>query len=102
MSSVPPATAAPAPTDVLVATQAQLAGRGGTDDDDDNSVDAVAALVAEVHGLHREVVAMGVARVEQTVHGAVARGSRARGEFLAAVAEGMAGKAGVERRRIEG
>ncbi|KAF2765515.1 hypothetical protein EJ03DRAFT_385269 [Teratosphaeria nubilosa] len=54
----------------------------------------LAAQIAELQALRRRVCEACIRVLEQTVHGAVARGAKARAEFLAAVAEGMAKKMG--------
>lgn len=49
----------------------------------------VANLSSEVLAAHRELLETAVRVLEQTVHGSVARGVRARAEHLAVVARGM-------------
>lgn len=49
-----------------------------------------------LHDLYRQVLATSIRLLEQTIHGSVARGTKAKAEYLALVAEGMAKKLGVQ------
>lgn len=50
---------------------------------------ALADLASAVLATHRQLLETGIRILEQTMHGAVARGVRARAEHLAVVAKGM-------------
>lgn len=50
---------------------------------------ALAQEVAKLHELYRQVIQFSIRVLEQTIHGSVARGTKAKAEHLAVVAEGM-------------
>lgn len=50
---------------------------------------SLAQEAAKVHALNRQVIKTSIRILEQTIHGSVARGSKAKAEYLAAVAGGM-------------
>ena len=49
----------------------------------------IADLADQVHATHREIIEAAVRILEQTLHGSVARGMRAKAEHLAVVAKGL-------------
>lgn len=53
-----------------------------------------------LHELYRQVLTTAIRLLEQTMHGSVARGSRAKAEYLSLVAEGMAKKFNVQHRQL--
>lgn len=61
---------------------------------------ALAHSISALHDLYREVIAASIQTLEQSLHGAVARGTRARAEYLAVVAEGMSKKLGVQHAQL--
>jgi diphthamide biosynthesis protein 3 len=46
-------------------------------------------LVDQIQAVHREILEVAIRTLEQTMHGSVARGIKARAEHLAAVAKGL-------------
>jgi diphthamide biosynthesis protein 3 len=46
-------------------------------------------LADQIHAIHREILEVAVRILEQTMHGSVVRGIKARAEHLAAVAKGL-------------
>ena len=56
----------------------------------------LAQEASKLHGLYREIIEGSIRMLEQTIHGAVARGARAKAEHLATVAEGMDKKVRVQ------
>lgn len=56
----------------------------------------LAQEASKLHGLYRELIEGPIRMLEQTIHGAVARGARAKAEHLATVAEGMDKKVRVQ------
>ncbi|KAE9989505.1 hypothetical protein EG327_002628 [Venturia inaequalis] len=49
----------------------------------------ITELGEQIHGVYRELFEVSVRIIEQTLHGSVARGGKARAEHLASVAKGM-------------
>lgn len=49
----------------------------------------ITELGDQIHGVYRELFEVSVRIIEQTLHGSVARGGKARAEHLASVAKGM-------------
>lgn len=49
----------------------------------------ITELGDQIHGVYRELFEVSVRIIEQTLHGSVARGRKARAEHLASVAKGM-------------
>jgi F0F1-type ATP synthase membrane subunit b/b' len=49
-----------------------------------------------LHELYREIVETSIRILEQTIHGSVARGTKAKADYLACVTEGMNKKLGVQ------
>ena len=56
----------------------------------------LAQEASKLHGLFRELIEGSIRMLEQTIHGAVARGARTKAEHLATVAEGMDKKVRVQ------
>lgn len=56
---------------------------------------------AKVHALNRQITQHSIATLEQTIHGSVARGSKAKAEYLAIVAQGMSKKLTLQQRQID-
>ena len=52
----------------------------------------IVALACEVLNAHTACLDIGIRTLEQTIHGSVARGTRAQAEHLSTVAEGVGGK----------
>jgi diphthamide biosynthesis protein 3 len=46
-------------------------------------------LADQIQAVHREILEVAIRTLEQTMHGSVARGIKARAEHLAAVAKGL-------------
>jgi diphthamide biosynthesis protein 3 len=46
-------------------------------------------LADQIHATHREILELSVRILEQTIHGSVSRGIKARAEHLASVAKGL-------------
>jgi hypothetical protein len=53
-----------------------------------------------VHELYKQILASGIRLLEQTIHGSVSRASKAKAEYLAIVAEGMAKKLGIQHQQL--
>jgi hypothetical protein len=53
-----------------------------------------------VHDLYKQILATSIRLLEQTIHGSVSRASRAKAEYLAIVAEGMAKKLGIQYQQL--
>lgn len=53
-----------------------------------------------VHDLYKQIYITSIRLLEQTIHGAVSRASKAKAEYLAIVAEGMAKKLGVQHQQL--
>lgn len=62
----------------------------------------IATAASELHAQDREVLRKSIAILEQTIHGAVARGSKAQADYLSTVAEGMSKKLALQRHQIDG
>ena len=60
----------------------------------------LATETSALHDLYRQVLATSIRLLEQTIHGSLARGTKAKAEYLALVAEGMAKKLGVQHRQL--
>ncbi|KAM0719687.1 hypothetical protein Q7P37_003818 [Cladosporium fusiforme] len=54
----------------------------------------------QVHELYRQILASSIRLLEQTIHGSVSRASKAKAEYLAIVAEGMAKKLGMQYQQL--
>lgn len=54
----------------------------------------------QVHELYRQILSSSVRLLEQTIHGSVSRASKAKAEYLAIVAEGMAKKLGMQYQQL--
>lgn len=50
----------------------------------------------KLHATYRKLVSTSIRILEQTIHGSVARGTKAKADYLATVAEGMSKKLGVQ------
>lgn len=57
-----------------------------------DSRERIMALACEVLDAHTACLDIGIRTLEQTIHGSVARGTRAKAEHLSTVAEGVSGK----------
>lgn len=53
-----------------------------------------------VHDLYKQILASSIQLLEQTIHGSVSRASKAKAEYLAIVAEGMAKKLGIQYQQL--
>lgn len=53
-----------------------------------------------LHELYKQIFSTSIRLLEQTIHGSVSRGSKAKAEYLAAVAEGMAKKLSVQHQQL--
>ncbi len=53
-----------------------------------------------LHAVYREVIQVSIRILEQTIHGSVARGTKAKADYLATVAEGMSKKLGVQHGQV--
>lgn len=53
-----------------------------------------------VHELYKQILASSIRLLEQTIHGSVSRASKAKAEYLATVAEGMAKKLGIQHQQL--
>lgn len=56
--------------------------------------------VAQVHELYKQILASSIRLLEQTIHGAVSRASKAKAEYLAIVADGMSKKLGIQHQQL--
>jgi hypothetical protein len=56
----------------------------------------LATQMSDLHTLHRQVLESCIRILEQTIHGSVARGTKAKADYLVLVAEGMSKKLGVQ------
>lgn len=65
-----------------------------------NSRLQLATEAAKVHDIHRAATKQSIAILEQTIHGSVARGSKAKAEYLATVAEGMSKKLSLQQHQL--
>lgn len=54
----------------------------------------------KVHELYRQVLANSIRLLEQEIHGSVSRASKAKADYLAVVAEGMAKKLGIQHQQL--
>jgi hypothetical protein len=54
----------------------------------------------KVHELYRQVLASSIRLLEQEIHGSVSRASKAKADYLAIVAEGMAKKLGIQHQQL--
>lgn len=61
----------------------------------------LASEAAKAHNLSRQITQHSIAILEQTIHGSVARGSKAKAEYLAIVAEGMSKKLTLQQRQLD-
>jgi len=53
---------------------------------------ALAREASDLHATYRKIMEAGIRILEQTIHGSVARGTKAKADYLAVVAEGMSKK----------
>lgn len=60
-----------------------------------------ATETTKVHNLQRAATRQCIAILEQAIHGSVARGSKAKSEYLAIVAEGMSKKLSLQERHLQ-
>lgn len=56
----------------------------------------LAQEASKLHELDRQVIERSIQILEQTIHGSVARGARAKADYLALVAEGMSKKVSLQ------
>lgn len=61
---------------------------------------ALAQEIQQLHALYRQVMETSIRILEQTIHGSVARGTKAKADYLATVAEGMSKKLGVQHAQL--
>lgn len=61
---------------------------------------ALAQEASKLHDLHRQVIERSIRILEQTIHGGVARGAKAKTDYLALVAEGMDKKVNLQRSQL--
>lgn len=61
---------------------------------------ALANEASKLHGLYRQALESSIRILEQTLHGSVARGAKAKADYLAAVAEGMSKKLNLQRGQL--
>lgn len=54
----------------------------------------------KLHELYKQILASSIQLLEQTIHGSVSRASKAKAEYLAIVAEGMAKKLGLQYQQL--
>ena len=52
--------------------------------------------VTALHDRYRQVIEASIRTLEQTIHGSIARGTKAKAEYLAVVAEGMSKKLSIQ------
>ena len=57
-----------------------------------DSRERIVTLASDVLNAHIACLDVGIRNLEQTIHGSVARGTRAQAEHLSTVAEGVSGK----------
>ena len=57
---------------------------------------ALTQEATKLHAVYREIIQASIRILEQTIHGSVARGTKAKADYLATVAEGMSKKLGVQ------
>lgn len=57
---------------------------------------ALTQEATKLHALYRQIIERSIRILEQTIHGSVARGTKARADYLATVAEGMDKKLSVQ------
>ncbi|KAI6815763.1 hypothetical protein KC332_g2939 [Hortaea werneckii] len=57
---------------------------------------SLAQEIPALHELYREIIETSIRILEQTIHGSVARGIKAKADYLAVVAEGMSKKLGLQ------
>lgn len=55
---------------------------------------------AELHALYRQIIEAAVRILERTIHGSVARGSKAQADYLSLVAEGMSKKLSIQHSQL--
>jgi uncharacterized protein YdiU (UPF0061 family) len=56
--------------------------------------------IGKVHELYRQVLTNSIRLLEQEIHGSVSRASKAKADYLAIVAEGMAKKLGIQHQQL--
>lgn len=56
--------------------------------------------ITQVNDLYKQILASSIRLLEQTIHGSVSRASKAKAEYLAIVAEGMAKKLGIHHQQL--
>lgn len=61
----------------------------------------LATRVTEVHILYRQALHQSISILEQTLHGSIARGNKAKAEYLTTVAEGMSKKLALQREQLD-
>lgn len=61
----------------------------------------LATRATDVHTLHRQALYQSISILEQTLHGSVARGTKAKAEYLATVAEGIYKKLALQREQLD-
>lgn len=61
---------------------------------------ALASSMASLHNLYRQVLEQCIRILEQTIHGAMARGTKAKAEYLATMAEGMSKKLALQHSQL--
>lgn len=61
---------------------------------------ALAQETTKLHDLYRKAIERSIRILEQTIHGSVARGAKAKADYLASVAEGMDKKIGLQRAQL--
>ena len=61
---------------------------------------SLAKEAVKVQDLHRQILETSIRILEQTIHGSVARGTKAKADYLTVVAEGMNKKLGVQHAQL--
>ena len=61
---------------------------------------SLAQTIPQIHVLFRQIIQLSVRILEQTIHGSVASGTKAKADYLAVVAEGMSKKLAVQRAQL--
>lgn len=61
---------------------------------------ALTQEAAALHDVYRQIIEASIRTLEQSIHGAVARGTKAKADYLATVAEGMSKKLELQRSQL--
>ena len=96
LGSILDSEAPPAPKDLATSIEELQAAAAAAGSRTAESRLKLTQEATKLHELYRQIIETSIRILEQTIHGSVARGTKAKADYLATVAEGMNKKLGVQ------